>query len=155
MSTLGLRCGDQNAGLSRPLPDAPRPDCLECSGEDAGIARFPLTELGRNQARRQADIVREIESRVSGLGRYASSLGRAQQTAEIAFGGGPFDSDPRLVEIDIGEFSGARMKDLLRSHAELLPETGWIGTTACRPARIFRGLRRGSALFWTICRGLR
>lgn len=84
-----------------------------------GLLDSPLTELGRRQARRQADLVREIEARVPGLGRYASSLGRAQQTAEIAFSGGDFDSDPRLVEIDIGEFSGARMKDLLRSHAEL------------------------------------
>ena len=79
----------------------------------------PLTELGRTQARRQAALVRDIVAKTGEIPRYASSLGRAQQTAQIVFEGVPFRSDERLVEIDVGAFTGARMRDLLKSHPHL------------------------------------
>lgn len=61
-----------------------------------------LSESGREQARllgerrRDADVV------------YASDLGRAVETAEIAFGGTgiPVHLDPRLRECDYGELNG-------------------------------------------------
>jgi len=67
-----------------------------------------LSERGREQARllgerrRDADVV------------YASDLGRAVETAEIAFGGTgiPVHLDPRLRECDYGELNGQLAREV-------------------------------------------
>ena len=67
-----------------------------------------LSERGREQARalgrrrRDADVV------------YASDLGRAVETAEIAFGGTliPVHLDPRLRECDYGELNGRPVAEI-------------------------------------------
>ena len=72
----------------------------------------PLTELGREQARQQARIMRPILAEVvagSG-GVFASPLGRAQQTAQIALSGHSFKTDPRLAEVATGAWEG-RLRD--------------------------------------------
>ncbi|AGT09221.1 histidine phosphatase family protein [Paracoccus aminophilus] len=79
----------------------------------------PLTALGRKQARRQAALVRNLHPQIGEVARYASAQGRARQTAEIVFAGESFATDHRLVEIDIGDFTGARMQDLVVSHPQI------------------------------------
>jgi broad specificity phosphatase PhoE len=74
-----------------------------------------LTPLGRMQAQRQAWLLRDL----TGLARYASTAGRAQQTACIAFGGADFISDARLHEIDIGLFTGRLGNELRAEHPQI------------------------------------
>ncbi|WP_233253288.1 histidine phosphatase family protein [Paracoccus binzhouensis] len=79
-------------------------------GRMQGRLDSPLTPLGLAQARRQGWLVRDLR----GVARYASTAGRAQQTARIVFAGQDFTSDARLHEIDIGDFTG-RLWDELRA----------------------------------------
>lgn len=90
-------------------------------GRMQGRMDSPLTVLGQAQARAQARLVAGVEAQ-----RFASTLGRAQQTARIVFGDHPFLSDERLVEIDVGQFSGRRYPDLIASHPTLL-DAGPLG----------------------------
>ncbi len=64
-----------------------------------------LSEAGRDQARRLGD--RRRDDGIAAV--YASDLGRAVETAEIAFAGAeiPVHRDPRLRECDYGELNGA------------------------------------------------
>ncbi len=70
-------------------------------GRLQGRADSPLTPLGRQQAQRQAELVRGIRAQ-----RISSSSGRAIETARIVFDGQDFQLDDRLQEIDIGDFTG-------------------------------------------------
>jgi len=67
-----------------------------------GHADPPLNDFGREQARALAATVTEIDAI------YASDLARARQTAEIvgAEHGVPVRVEPRLREVDVGEWSG-------------------------------------------------
>ncbi|MDB2552014.1 histidine phosphatase family protein [Paracoccus sp. (in: a-proteobacteria)] len=83
-------------------------------GRMQGRLDSPLTETGRGQARRLAPLVASIE------GIWLSSpQGRAVETATILFGAGNFATDPRLAEIDVGEFSGRRIEESRRDHPEI------------------------------------
>ena len=84
-------------------------------GRMQGWLDSPLTELGRRQAEWQAALVADV----TGAARYASPLGRAQQTAAIVFGGAEVISDDRLREIDVGDFSGHCYPDLVAAHPHL------------------------------------
>lgn len=87
------------------------------AGRMQGRLDSPLTALGISQAQAQARLVAGIAAV-----RFASPQGRAQQTARIIFGGQPFDTDARLAEIDIGDFSGRSYPDLVAERPELFVE---------------------------------
>ncbi|ABL69848.1 histidine phosphatase family protein [Paracoccus denitrificans] len=84
-------------------------------GRMQGRLDSPLTPLGEAQARRLAWLVRDLR----GAARYASTAGRARQTAGIVFGGRGFTLDERLHEIDIGAFAGRLSSDLRAAHPEV------------------------------------
>lgn len=87
-------------------------------GRLQGRLDSPLTDRGRMQAASQAAILRDVGHRHL----FSSPQGRAQQTAEIVFGGRPFCTDPRLAEIDIGGFTGRLMSELHAEHPHLFPD---------------------------------
>ena len=135
-----------------------------------------LTELGRKQAHDVAIILRGLIS-LSGPPRFVSSpLGRARATMEIVLGvlGLPpqsYATDGRLVEIDLGEWSGrhvhavaandrsrwdARERDKWNVPA---PEGESYAMVAARAASWFSELRHetvviGHGAFGRILRGL-
>lgn len=86
----------------------------------------PLTDLGRDQAARQAAILREFG--VIGWDWYASPQGRAMATARIALGDHDAEiiADARLCEIDLGDWSGQTRRDI-RAAVPHLFETGDMG----------------------------
>ena len=76
-------------------------------GRLQGRLDSPLTDLGRAQAAALRPLLCGLTAR-----RLSSPLGRAVQTARILFGDGPFATDDRLAEIDLGGFSGRLLADL-------------------------------------------
>jgi broad specificity phosphatase PhoE len=85
-----------------------------------GHADPPLNDLGREQARALAAAVAQVDAI------YASDLARARQTAEIvgAEHGVPVLLEPRLREVDVGEWSGLTSEEI----AERFPDaTQWTG----------------------------
>lgn len=95
-------------------------------GRMQGWLDSPLTDLGKAQARMQARLVAGVKAQ-----RFASTLGRAQQTAQIVFAGHDFTSDPRLIEIGLGDFSGQTYPDLAARHPSLFSDSrlGWYDHT--------------------------
>ena len=77
----------------------------------------PLTELGRAQAARQADIMAEVFAVFPNLSLFTSPLGRASATAALAFAPRVATPDPRLMEVSVGSWEG-------RLRAEIVAETG-------------------------------
>ncbi|WP_347266471.1 histidine phosphatase family protein [Paracoccus sp. (in: a-proteobacteria)] len=90
-------------------------------GRLQGLQDSPLTPLGITQAHRQAWLMRDLLH----LPRYASSAGRAQQTARIVFGGRTFVTDARLQEIDIGRCTGMSLQQMRDRHHGPASD-GWI-----------------------------
>lgn len=84
-------------------------------GRLQGRLDSPLTDLGRMQARRQAQLVAGLEP---DLPCWCSTAGRAVETARIALGARPFRLDARLTEIDIGRFTGMTMAELRAADPE-------------------------------------
>ncbi|MEY8829317.1 histidine phosphatase family protein [Sedimentitalea sp. XS_ASV28] len=71
-----------------------------------GRKNSDLTERGRAQARQQERILRSIRPALGPHRLWASPLGRAQETARLAFAGSDFSTDPRLAEISCGTWEG-------------------------------------------------
>ncbi len=72
-----------------------------------GSADTPLTELGREQARRTAHRLQTLDADF--VGPWSSDLARASETASILADGlgiGPVVTDPRLREAHAGEWQG-------------------------------------------------
>lgn len=110
------------------------------AGRMQGRLDSGLTARGRAQAARQARLIADLvagggrPSGGHGWARYASPQGRARQTAALIFDDPVFNGvafgdatesatkrvifDPRLVEIDIGTFSGHLLADLRARHPE-------------------------------------
>lgn len=95
-------------------------------GRMQGRLDSPLTALGVEQAKRQAELVAEITAH-----RVSSPQGRAQQTAEIVFGNKDFTTDERLCEIDVGEFTGEMIENLRLRQPEFFTGTriDWYNRT--------------------------
>jgi probable phosphoglycerate mutase len=74
----------------------------------------PLTKQGIAEAHRQAQIMPKILAQNPAL--FASPLGRARQTADIALNGASYQTDPRLMEIHAGEWQGLLREDVLARH---------------------------------------
>ncbi|TRW98224.1 histidine phosphatase family protein [Paracoccus sp. M683] len=91
-------------------------------GRMQGRLDSPLTQLGIAQAQAQNRLIRGVEATC-----YASTLGRARQTAQIVFGDRPYQLDDRLVEISIGAFSGMLYSDLVAAKPGVfqMPGLGW------------------------------
>ena len=79
----------------------------------------PLTALGQSQARQQGEILARVG--IEGWALYSSPQGRAWSTAQIAYGSAAARAvqDPRLVEIDVGDWTGAYRDAILARHPEL------------------------------------
>ncbi len=90
-----------------------------------GRADPPLDEVGREQARRLAERMRQNEKPLVAL--YTSSLQRARETADIvgAALGLPVIADDRLHEYDVGDIMGLTWPQV----QEQFPETArrWAG----------------------------
>lgn len=78
-----------------------------------GQKNSDLTELGRTQARQQAEILRGTRPTLGVHTLWASPLGRAQETARLAFYDAPFLTDARLSEINCGAWEGTTHEDRL------------------------------------------
>ncbi|WP_371224489.1 histidine phosphatase family protein [Roseovarius sp. 2305UL8-3] len=84
-----------------------------------GQLESELTPLGVQHAHAQARIMRPILQQRPPC--FVSPLGRAQQTAQIALGGLPFQNDDRLAEAHAGDWQGLLRDDVIRDHAATLP----------------------------------
>ncbi|MDY7077661.1 MAG: histidine phosphatase family protein [Chloroflexota bacterium] len=82
-----------------------------------GQADPPLDEVGREQARRLAERLREDPPVVL----YTSSLRRAQETAEIVGDtlGVPVVPDDRLQEYDVGDIAGLTWEQVTEQYPEV------------------------------------
>ncbi|EBA16496.1 Phosphoglycerate mutase [Roseobacter sp. SK209-2-6] len=76
-----------------------------------------LSHLGLEHARRQADLMAPILQQNPAC--YASPLGRAQQTAEIALRGLGFRTDARLAEADAGLLQGMTLDEVERRYPDI------------------------------------
>lgn len=86
------------------------------AGRLQGHLDSPLTGTGRSQALRMRDLLPDP----AGMLRLSSPLGRAVETARLVFGPLPFQTDARLAEIALGDWSGA-------DHAALAAREGISG----------------------------
>jgi len=91
-------------------------------GRIQGQMESELTDLGRAQARLQAELIAPILKERPAC--FASPLGRAQETARIALSGVKFSTDARLAELNAGEGQG-----LTRAQADLK----WPGISDAHP----------------------
>lgn len=73
----------------------------------------PLTLLGQSQAKRQAHTLFRLRPLLGHHTLWASPLGRAQETAKLAFDGAPYTTDARLAEIHCGRWEGSTHNERL------------------------------------------
>ncbi|MFW8592700.1 histidine phosphatase family protein [Cribrihabitans neustonicus] len=82
-----------------------------------GQLESPLNEPGIAQARHQARLMAAVMQ--DGPPCFASPLGRAQQTADIALGGAPFETDVRLAEAYAGDFQGLTLEEVAAAYPQI------------------------------------
>lgn len=111
-------------------------------GRMQGRLDSPLTDLGVAQAQAQARLIAGVRAT-----RFASPQGRALQTARIVFAGQPFQTDPRLAEIDIGDFTGQLFDDLQRQQPDLFASSNYDWYDACPGGEGFAGLMARTRAF--------
>jgi alpha-ribazole phosphatase len=87
-------------------------------GRYQGHTDVPLNAKGREQAEAMAEALKNRPLQAI----YASDLQRARDTAEIlaAATGAPMHVDPRLREIDLGEWEGRLSADIQKTDMDLL-----------------------------------
>lgn len=76
----------------------------------------PLTTRGIAEAKRQAMILPPILAENPDI--FVSPLGRARQTADIALGQIPYQTDPRLMEIDAGAWQGMLRAEIMAARPD-------------------------------------
>src|SRR5690606_14436115 len=77
-----------------------------------GRTDVDLTNLGIQQAKRVGDLLKDVAFD----GVFCSPLKRAIRTAEIACGGSlKVEADPRLIEIDFGQWEGFRPEEFQKN----------------------------------------
>ena len=79
-------------------------------GRMQGALDSPLTDLGQAQARAVGGLLARFD--LAGHSHYCSPLGRARATACLAFDRTPI-LDPRLREIEVGQWSGLTRQEIL------------------------------------------
>lgn len=92
-----------------------------------------LTELGVEQARRMGRVIKDFAVDRPELWRVISSpLGRTLRTAEIVCEemglGGRMELDPRLAEIDVGDWEGMTREEIETVKPGACSDEGWIFT---------------------------
>lgn len=80
------------------------------AGRIQGVHDSALTDKGKEQAARQGEILREFG--VENWAWISSPQGRALATARIASGLDALDTDPRLAEVDVGDWTGATREQI-------------------------------------------
>lgn len=88
-----------------------------------GQRDIPLNRLGREQARRNGETLKEAGIETASLRFAASPLSRARETMEIlraALGLAPHDyeTDPRLAELAYGAWEGMTLHEISTAHVE-------------------------------------
>lgn len=78
---------------------------------------MPLTDTGKKQAQQAAEFLKDLD--ISAI--YSSPIERAQSTADIAAKHNSLDYtvDDRLVELEMGDFTGMKFDDILSSHGNV------------------------------------
>ncbi len=87
-------------------------------GRYQGQADLPLNEIGIQQARELAEKICEVDFDKI----FASDLERARETAKILAGDRPVWLDPRLREINQGEWEGMLFADIRRRFANFFAD---------------------------------
>ena len=84
------------------------------AGRTEGI---PLTEIGKKQAQHTAELLEHMN--ISKI--YSSPIERAKHTAEIVGKHNSLDVsiDDRLIELDMGKFTGMAYDDIFNSHGNV------------------------------------
>ena len=84
------------------------------AGRTPGV---PLTENGIEQAKKAAEFIEKMN--VAKI--YTSPIERAQRTAEIVANHNSIDvvHDERLIELDMGKFTGMKYDDIFASHGNV------------------------------------
>ena len=102
-SVIFLRHGQAKNNIDRVL-----------AGRTSGM---PLTDAGKHQARGAAELVEKLN--VSAI--YSSPIERAQSTADIVATHNSLDYtvDERLIELEMGNFTGMKYDDLLSNHGNV------------------------------------
>ncbi len=91
------------------------------AGRLQGHLDSPLTSLGRAQASRQGDILKTLNIAEASV--WVSPLGRAVATARIALPDGvKVQSDPRLMEIDLGRWNGWTKKQIMEDAPQVFED---------------------------------
>jgi broad specificity phosphatase PhoE len=103
----------------------------------------PLTEKGRDEARLLGQQIAQIPVDVC----VHSRFGRTRETAEIALAGRdvPFETEPLLDDIDVGDLEGKTLDDYrqwkrMHTRANAFPGGESLDDAARRYARAFRKL---------------
>jgi broad specificity phosphatase PhoE len=101
-------------------------------GRYQGQCNPPLNALGRQQAQELAAALRDV----SWAALYSSDLARAQQTAQALsdLAGVPLRLDPRLREIDMGQWSGQLFRVIRDRYPELVALWQTLPTRVRPPA---------------------
>ena len=81
----------------------------------------PLTAQGRADAARQAEILEPVLATRPQC--FASPLGRACLTADIALGGVPYMTDTRLMEVHTGQWQGVFRAEAVAQRQDLADAT--------------------------------
>lgn len=86
------------------------------TGRWQGILPVPLNDIGREQARKLAAVLKQDTIQMI----YTSNLSRAAETAQIIAEilDIPVTTDERLRELDIGVFQGLTVEEILQRHAQ-------------------------------------
>ncbi|MGQ3489509.1 histidine phosphatase family protein [uncultured Roseovarius sp.] len=76
------------------------------AGRIQGQMNSDLTDLGREQAKTQAGILKRLEIGLDDIGLFCSPLTRTRETAALALEGRDCTIDDRLIEIGCGAWEG-------------------------------------------------
>lgn len=84
------------------------------AGRSAGV---PLTDLGRRQAEQAGQMLQHLD--IAAI--YSSPIQRARDTADIAASPDNIKviTDDRLVELEMGDFTGMRYDDIYSTHGNV------------------------------------
>lgn len=97
-------------------------------GRYQGELDSPLTDVGINQVRQNADILKSIIGNPNEWKVVSSPLGRALQSTEIicetiGYDFGKIDKDNRLSEVAVGEWAGLTTKEIEKLWPNLIKDT--------------------------------
>ncbi|MDO4542441.1 MAG: histidine phosphatase family protein, partial [Bacillota bacterium] len=113
-----------------------------------GSTDCPLTEKGRSQSQGLSEVFSQIDIDVI----YTSPLRRAVDTASIIFGDREFVREPRLEEMDFGQWEGKHYTELQGDPLFEKWQREWK-TTRPPEGESFNDLNQRVESFWSDLRG--